>query len=240
MGGQQYTIQGAHGAGCPCSGCQDEQIRMAALHGYALADHAIQGGQQYTIGGGQQYQIGLTADEYAQVVQALRAANANVPGAIHQATMGGYSIGAYTIGTDPTTGQQVVVPANPLQPGQFEVSRSDPTQRRQLIIGFDSVDDVPSGATVSVPTTIQDVFRGNRFIVPGSFAPAFIVQDIRIGTKSQFSSAQGVPAEVFVPEALSPLRLDTAQVGQQISINVTNRSGGPQRFLAGMYGDAAR
>lgn len=230
-----YSIQAAHGAGCPCAGCQDAQLRLAALYGYALGDEQAHGHRSATVGGGQQYQIGLSPEEYAQVVQALRASNANVPHAIYQATMGGYSIGV-----DPATGQQVVVPANPLNPGQFEVSRSDPTQRRQLIIGFDSVDDVPSGATVSVPTTIQDVFRGNRFIVPGSFAPAFIVQDIRIGTKSQFSSSQGVPAEVFVPEALSPLRLDTAQVGQQISINVTNRSGGPQRFLAGMYGDAAR
>jgi hypothetical protein len=228
-----YSIQAAHGGGCPCAGCQDANLRTAALYGYALGDEGA--GRQATVGGGQQYQIGLSPEEYAQVIQALRASNANVPHAIYQATMGGYSIGV-----DPMTGQNVVVPANPLNPGQFEVSRSDPTQRRQLIIGFDSVDDVPSGATVSVPTTIQDVFRGNRFIVPGSFAPAFIVQDIRIGTKSQFSSAQGVPAEVFVPEALSPLRLDTAQVGQQISINVTNRSGGPQRFLAGMYGDAAR
>lgn len=203
------------------------------------------GGQQYQLHGFAPIQVAspygygvhggfMSPQEQAALIHALRAQNSGVPPAVY-ATMGGYRIGA-----DAAAPSAVVVPPNPLVPGAFGIDKQDPTERRQLMLGFDSVTDVAAGTTVNVPTTVQDVFRGNRLVIPGSIAQAFIINDIRIGTKSQLSSVLGMPAEAFVPEALSPIRLDTAQIGQQITINLTNRSAGPMRFLATLYGDAAR
>jgi hypothetical protein len=221
MGGRQYQIAGYVPAGY-------------APYPYPHAVHGVGA-------------VPMQPGDVAAAVRLMQLANSGYPQAIAQAVhgVGGYAIGGYQIGDAAAAGMlppgaTPILAANPLQPGQFALSQQDPTERRQLMLGFDSVTDIAGNTTVNVPTTVQDVFRGNRLVIPGSIAASFIINDIRIGTKSQLSSVLGMPAESFVPEALSPIRLDTAQIGQQITINVTNRSQGAQRFLATLYGDAAR
>lgn len=124
--------------------------------------------------------------------------------------------------------------------GNPQVSMRAPTELREFPIGFDSASDVASNATVTISTQIQVPFRAKRLVVDPNIAAAFFINNIFVGTDFQGASTVNLPASMFVPESLAPLQLTTAQVGNTITLSVTNRSLAPLRFLAGMIGDVLR
>jgi len=66
-----------------------------------------------------------------------------------------------------------------------------------------------------------------------------LVLDVRIGKNSQFTSGTAAPAETFSQGAFGVrLKMDTAQISQDILIRVTNVSLGALRFNASMIGPA--
>jgi len=123
------------------------------------------------------------------------------------------------------------------------VKRQALTRMRRFPIGFQS--EVPVAAlgsgtdTVDVKQSPQIAFRAERLVVPSEIASKFIILDVKVGNRSQFVSSGAVPATVFseVGEAVS-LRMDTAQVSQEIVIRVQNISGSPETFRAAMVGTA--
>ncbi|MCC6215936.1 MAG: hypothetical protein IT376_13810 [Polyangiaceae bacterium] len=123
------------------------------------------------------------------------------------------------------------------------VKRQTATRMRRFPIGFQS--DTPVGAfgsgtdTVEVKQSPQIAFRAERLVIPSEIASRFIIIDVKVGNRSQFVSSGAVPATVFseVGEAVS-LRMDTAQVSQEIVIRVQNISGGAETFRAAMVGTA--
>lgn len=127
--------------------------------------------------------------------------------------------------------------------GQPRVSEKVPTEMRRFPVGFDSggVTDVAAGGgTASVATSIQAPFRGVRLVVEPAIASAFFLVSVFVGTAFQGAATANVICTLFVPESLVPLELDTAQVGNTITLNVLNRSAAPLRFAGGMVGETLR
>lgn len=150
--------------------------------------------------------------------------------------------GAYYLGAAP---QGAPLNAGPVGPAlgrpPMRVVKKDPETPRVLFLGFKSSAAIAAGASANVSASPQDTLAPRKIIIPETVAPNFEVNDIRIGTISQLSSSDPVPAEAFIPGAVaSDVKFDTAQVSQQITFNVTNISGAPQTFRAAINGFVAR
>jgi len=119
------------------------------------------------------------------------------------------------------------------------VTQTQPTKAREFPLGFESPAPVGPGATSSITSRPQVPFRGERLIVPSDIAGSFTLLDLRVGKNSQFSSSGAVPARTFQENAVGiRLQLDTAQISQDITINVQNIGGAPQTFRASLIGSA--
>ena len=119
-------------------------------------------------------------------------------------------------------------------------STRGPTKAREYPLGFDSATLIPNGASVSITNRPQVVFRVERLIVPSDIGGGFVIEDVIVGKNSQLASnTVGLPARMFDERGVG-VRLagDTAQISQDITLKITNVSGAPARFRAGIIGPA--
>lgn len=107
---------------------------------------------------------------------------------------------------------------------------------RYLVIGFDSVEDVPAGGTLTIVARSQVLFKPNRLVVSPLAASSFLIDDIRIGKSSQFAAPGPIPAAAFSSSQDVMLQFETAQIAQEIAMVVTNFTSSPERFSAVMMG----
>jgi hypothetical protein len=111
------------------------------------------------------------------------------------------------------------------------------TKGRTVPIGFDSETDIAPGQTRRITTRPQVVFKGQRPVVSSDIAGSFVIQDIIVGKNSQFAASGPIPARAFEGNSVGvELDLDTAQIGQDITMFVTNISSSPVRFFATLIG----
>lgn len=116
---------------------------------------------------------------------------------------------------------------------------------RELVAEKQAEDQQPSAAEIVVVT--DAAFRAHRLVVPMDIAPLFVIEDIRIGTASQFVGGGAViPAELFAPDAIDALvRLDVAAPNTEMRFRVRYIGSDPRgaRFTAALLGttvDGAR
>lgn len=115
---------------------------------------------------------------------------------------------------------------------------ADPDKPRQYPLGFDSVTMVAAGATSQITSRPQVLFRPERLVLSQAAAPAFLVNDLIVGKNSQFAAAGTLPGDAFGPTAFGVrLRCDTAQISNDVVLDVTNISAGALRFNAAIFGD---
>lgn len=127
--------------------------------------------------------------------------------------------------------------AEKLSQGSTLVKQRSATKGRTVPLGFDSETAIDPGQTRRITTRPQIVFRGQRFVVQNDIAGAFIIQDLIVGKNSQFAASGPLPARAFESNAFGvELELDTAQIGQDITVFVTNTSSTPTRFVATLIG----
>lgn len=114
-----------------------------------------------------------------------------------------------------------------------------PTKSREFPIGFDSVTDVLAGATATITTRPQIIFRPERIIVPAAVAVFFQIVDVKVGKDSQLVAAGNIPAATFAETAFGVrLKMDTVQISQDLILIVTNIDVANHRFQASMIGEA--
>jgi len=111
-----------------------------------------------------------------------------------------------------------------------------PTRSSEIPLTFDSNTPIPAGASRTIVSRPQVVFAPRKFIVPSTDAVNFRINSIAVGKNSQFAATGGVAALVFSEASNVPLGLDTAQVGQDITVAVTNTSSADHMFTALMIG----
>lgn len=117
------------------------------------------------------------------------------------------------------------------------LARQKQTQARRYPLGLGST-ALLANATAVITVNPQLPFKLMRLSTPST---GITVDNIQIGTVSQFVAAGGIPAEVFAPNAIAvDLKGDTAVPGVQIQITVTDTSGAPNTFTGAFFGLVAQ
>jgi len=121
------------------------------------------------------------------------------------------------------------------------ITQVAPTKAREWPLGFDSEQLAPggiaAGASLDITSRPQVIFRPDRLVVSSSIAGDFLINDIKIGQKSQLINSQALPASMFSETAFGVrMVMDTAQISQDVVIRVTNISLAASRFNAGIIG----
>jgi hypothetical protein len=133
--------------------------------------------------------------------------------------------------------------------GQPVVQERQLRDTRALALGFYQ----PGIAVVSnmnVTSRPQVLFRGERLVIPDSpaypgqvnatQADSFLINDIKIGNKSQLVEATSLPARAFAENAVGVrLSLDTASIAQDVVIAVSNVDITAATFRAVLFGTSA-
>lgn len=114
-----------------------------------------------------------------------------------------------------------------------------PTSARIFPLGFLSDEAVPAGDSVVITTRPQVIYRGELVVIPSDIAGDFQIDDVKIGKDSQLVAEGPLPGRCLQEDSVNvPLQLDTAQIGIDISLAVTNIGGAPRTFRALMVGRA--
>jgi hypothetical protein len=112
-----------------------------------------------------------------------------------------------------------------------------PSQFRRYPLGL-GVTALLAGATAVITVTPQLPFKLMRLSTPSA---NITIDNIQIGTVSQFVAAGGVPSECMAPLAIgAELKGDTCVPGVQIQITVTDVSAAPNTFRAALWGLVAQ
>jgi hypothetical protein len=113
-------------------------------------------------------------------------------------------------------------------------------KRRRYPLGFVPT-TLPASTTALVPSAPQNLFRPERFVVPSDIAFDVGVVDIKVGNASQLVQSVEVPAALFSEVAIDTnVTFDTAEVGNQVSVQVRNKTLAPLEFTAGLIGTIAK
>jgi hypothetical protein len=129
-----------------------------------------------------------------------------------------------------------------------QVAAVQPRNVREFAIGFGPTNPaVNPNTTVIVAAQPQILFRGSRLVIPSSYgsnavAQNFLINDIRVGKDSQFVSAGPLPGLAYLETAVgTAMGLDTCNVGQLITLNVTNLDmTNAHTFYATMFGTSVQ
>jgi hypothetical protein len=107
---------------------------------------------------------------------------------------------------------------------------------REFPMGF-GLTPVAAGANVIINANPQVNYRPSRLVVPDSVAPSFMINDFKIGMRSQLVAPGALPAQSFTQEAVgTAMHLDTVNVGQFVTLDVTNVSTQTVNFAAALFG----
>jgi hypothetical protein len=101
---------------------------------------------------------------------------------------------------------------------------------------------LPAATTALIPAAPQNLFRAERLVIPSDIAFDIGVVDVKVGNQSQLVQSVEVPAALFSEVAIDThVHFDTAEVGNQISVQARNKLGvGSVDFTAGMIGSIAK
>jgi hypothetical protein len=131
---------------------------------------------------------------------------------------------------------QVMANARHIDPNAVAVIQKRLSTRRKFPLGFPAV-TIPLGATALLETNPQFVFRPERLVVPSDIAFDVRLQDVKVGTQSQFVSTDAVPGAVFSEVAINTgISFRTAEIGNGVSFNAINVGAGPTNFSAAIIG----
>ena len=114
------------------------------------------------------------------------------------------------------------------------------SKRRRYPIGFVPTDIAGTTAAL-IPAAPQNLFRPERLVIPSDIAFDFGVRDIKVGNQSQLVQSVEIPGALFTEVSIDTnVAFDTAEVGNQISVDVRNKTGGTINFSAGSIGTIAK
>lgn len=133
-------------------------------------------------------------------------------------------------------GNRAAIATSLLERNSAMVVQRGVTKAREFPLGFPTT-VIAAGATANIQTQPQIPFRGRRLVIPSDFAGAILVNNLTVGQQSMFPNTNPVPGRVFSETGVGmDLNLDTAQISQIVTLNVTNTSGGQVTFNAAIIG----
>lgn len=128
-----------------------------------------------------------------------------------------------------------------MKKGAGAVIKNQLNRRRRYPLGFIPT-DVPPAVQLNIPAAPQNLFRSERLIIPSDIAFDFGVRDVKVGNQSQLAQSVEVPGAMFSEVAIdTQVTFDTAEVGNQISIDVRNKTAADTiEFTGGLMGTLAK
>lgn len=125
----------------------------------------------------------------------------------------------------------------PRRRGRMRLKRQRASQARLYPLGL-GVTALAANATAVITVNPQLPFKLVKLATPSTNVQ---IDNIQIGTVSQFVAAGGIPAEVFAPNSVGVgLKGDTAVPGVQIQITVTDTSAAANTFAGAFFGLVAQ
>jgi hypothetical protein len=113
-------------------------------------------------------------------------------------------------------------------------------RRRRYPLGFVPT-TVPALTSALIPSAPQNLFRPERLVIPSDIAFDIGVVDIKVGNQSQLVQSVEVPGALFSEVAIDTnVTFDTAEVGNQVSVQARNKSAADIEFTAGLIGTIAK
>lgn len=113
-------------------------------------------------------------------------------------------------------------------------------RRRRYPLGFVPT-TVAAGVSAAIPSSPQNLFRPERLVIPSDIAFDTGVRDIKVGNQSQLVQSVEVPAALFSEVSINTgVTFDTAEVGNQVSVDIRNKSAVSYEFSAGLVGTIAK
>jgi hypothetical protein len=126
--------------------------------------------------------------------------------------------------------------ARQIDPNAVAVIQRRLSTRRKFPLGFPVV-AIPAGGSALLETNPQFVFRPERLVVPSDIAFDIRLQDVKVGTQSQFVSTDPVPAAVFSEVAINTgISFKTAEIGNGVSFTAINIAAQQTLFSAAIIG----
>jgi len=135
-------------------------------------------------------------------------------------------------------GEQIIgAPRRGMQrPPAAQLRESKPNRLDSLALGI-GVTSVAATSSAVVTVTPQVPFRLQRFLSPTA---SLSVNDIKVGTNSQFVGAGSIPIEAFANNSVGVgLKGDTAVPGVDIALYVSNPTAGAISLSGAYFGAAA-
>jgi len=118
-----------------------------------------------------------------------------------------------------------------------QLARVQNVQARRYPLGLGAT-SIGAGATAIISANPQLPFRVNRLVTPST---GLLIDNLAVGTVSQFVAAGAVPTEVFAPGAFGVgLKGDTAVPGVSVQITVSNPTAGALTFSGAIIGTVAQ
>jgi hypothetical protein len=164
---------------------------------------------------------------------------------------------SYMIGAQPSyqIGAGAAVPYQSQQPGMMRlpngmqaipmvqmrtptlVKNDLPTRSKQQPLGCNQEVPILVGATGTAQVTPQRTYKPERWVIPDTVAPDFVIDGIFIGVDRQSPAIGGIAAESFGPSAIyTNVEFDTCQINMTILTNPRNRGGADRPFFSTFYG----
>lgn len=113
-------------------------------------------------------------------------------------------------------------------------------RRRRYPLGFVPTDIVTATSEL-IPAAPQNLYRPERLVIPSDIAFDIGVRDIKVGNQSQLVQSVEVPGAIFSEVAIdTDVAFDTAEVGNQVSVDARNKSGATVEFSAALIGTVAK
>jgi len=120
------------------------------------------------------------------------------------------------------------------------VVQRDLDRRRRYPLGVVPT-SIASGVQSQITTSPQNLFRPERLVIPSDIAFDSGVVDIKVGNTSQFVQSAEVPGALFSEVAINTgVNFDTAEIGNQVSCTIRNKSSSTFEFAAGFVGTIAK
>jgi hypothetical protein len=96
---------------------------------------------------------------------------------------------------------------------------------------------VAGGASATIQTQPQCLYRPERFIIAASLAPSFVVTDVKVGNVSQLPNTGDIPGELFAQNGVDcTIEFDTVNPAINLLVVVTNITGGSLTFRGAFIG----
>lgn len=124
-------------------------------------------------------------------------------------------------------------------PKAVSVRTRKQSRRRRWLIPIPTT-TLAASASAEVTIQPQRLVKPKRIIIPSSIADDFDFTDIKVGQQSQFVAGGEVPAACLVETSVDAyVDFDTANIGNLISLEVTNTdAGAPHDFKGCILGTA--